>query len=745
MSTGSPDRVGDLAVDVVEPDFNLIPLPTMLRLPQKKLAFRLTLTMLEILRTVRIEMGGLQRGLVIGLVAGVVALTGGLQGQVPESGRGYSSQDWPLAGGDWTSARYSTLTDISTETVDRLGGAWVTRLEGGASSRATPVVKAGVLYLTAGANVFAIDGRTGETVWRWQPDSAEAGMVPSWQGVGLGEDLVFVGLRSAQVAALRQDTGELVWVESVGSVPQQAGEQVTTAPIHAVGKVFVGVANGDSGGQGRVVALDAATGDIAWTFFVVPRPGEFGHDTWPQDSDVWQVGGGGVWLVGTVDPDLGMVYFATGNPVPMFGGEVREGDNLFTAAVLALDMETGERRWHYQVVRHDIWDADIATPMLLYEVEVDGRPRKALAAMRADGILFLFDRETGEPLIPIEERPVPQDARLLTAATQPFPVGAERIIPDCSFWRDKVPPPFELSCSFFTPPSVDQQTVVALGAPIPMVRVTPMSFSPQTGYIYAQGRGHVGRAKRFEDPWISDNRPGGYLRLGLPESSGVLAAVDPRTNTVAWKQEIPGGRLATSGPLSTAGGLVFWGSADGQVDAYDARTGARVWAFQTTPAGVRMRPGPASTYAVDGTQYVAIPMGGELWAFALDGTVPPRDVPASEPLSDLVRWVGPAPRETDEVETGTLRENPSWSLGGRRNAIDEHAFNPQRAQVTTGTRVRFINNGEMAHTIAARDGSWTTGTIVPGLFEYVAFDSPGMFLFHCTDHPWAIGEITVEP
>jgi len=113
------------------------------------------------------------------------------------------------------------------------------------------------------------------------------------------------------------------------------------------------------------------------------------------------------------------------------------------------------------------------------------RPRKALAAMRADGLLFLFDRETGEPLIPIEERPVPQDARLRTAATQPFPVGAERIIPDCAFWRDKVPPPFEPSCSFFTPPSVDQQTVVALGAPIPMVRVTPMSFSPQTGYIYA--------------------------------------------------------------------------------------------------------------------------------------------------------------------------------------------------------------------------------------------------------------------
>ena len=684
-----------------------------------------------------------QRGFVVAIAASVLALTGGLQAQAPESGRGYSSQDWPLAGGDWTSSRYSTLREISTDTIDRLGGAWVTRLAGGASSRATPVSKDGVLYLTAGASVQAIDGATGDMRWRWQADNPELQMVPSWQGVGLNDELVFVGLRSVQVAALRQNTGELVWATAVGSVPAMAGETVTTAPIHAAGKVFVGVANGDSGGQGRVVALDATTGDVVWTFFVVPRPGEFGHDTWPQDSDIWEVGGGGVWLVGTVDPDLGLVYFATGNPVPMFGGEIRGGDNLFTAAVLALDIETGERRWHYQVVRHDIWDADIATPMLLYDVEMNGQMRKGVAAIRADGFLFLFDRETGEPLIPIEQRPMPQDPGQRTADTQPFPVGAERIIPDCSFWRDRVPPPFELSCSFFTPPSVDQQAVVALGSPIPMVRVTPMSFSPQTGFIYAQGRGHVGLAKRFEDPWISDNRPGGYLRLGLPESAGVLAAVDPRTNTVAWKQELLGGRLATSGPMSTAGGLVFWGSADGQLDAYDARTGERLWAFQATPAGARMRPGPVSTYAIDGTQYIAMAMGSELWGFALDGEVPPRDEPVADP-PDLVRWTGPAPTATNEIQTGTLRENPSWSLGGSRSAIDEHAFNPQRARVDVGTRVRFVNNGEVEHTIAARDGSWTTGAIEPGLFEYVTFDAAGTFPFHCTDHPWALGEITVE-
>ena len=687
-------------------------------------------------------MQGLQRALVVVVVAaGVVSLAGGLQGQAPERGGGYPAQDWPAVGGNWSSSRYSTLTDVTTATVGRLGGAWVTDLEGGASSRATPVVEDGVLYLTGGANVFAIDAGTGETIWRWQPDDDSPQMVPTWQGVGLGDGLVFLGLRDAQVAALRRDTGELVWASPVGSVPLQSGESVTTAPLHAQGQVFVGLANGDSGGQGRIIALDAATGTVQWTFFVVPRPGEFGHDTWPQDSDTWMLGGGGVWLNGTVDPDLGLVYFATGNPVPMFGGEIRAGDNLFTASVLALDMATGERRWHYQVVRHDVWDADIATPVLLYEAEVDGRPRKALAAIRADGYLFLFDRETGEPLIPIEERPVPQDAFLHTAPTQPYPVGAESILPDCSFWRDKVPPPFELNCSSFTPPSVDRHTVVAPGAPIPLVRVTPMSFSPQTGYIYAQGRAHVGRARRFEDPWLS--RPSGD-HISLPEAVGIISAVDPRTNRVVWKQEVPSALLGTSGPLTTAGGLMFRGSPGGQVEAYDARTGERVWAFQTAAAGARMRPGPAVAYELDGEQFIAIPMGRELWAFTIDGDVAARGEVAADPWADLTP-PGPAPSETREIETATLMQNPSWSLGGRRYAIDEHAFTPVRARVTAGARVRFLNNGEIAHTVAARDGSWATGVLEPAQWEFVTFDEPGTFLYHCTDHPWAIGEITVEP
>ena len=375
-----------------------------------------------------------------------------------DDGRALPGRDWPLVGGDWTSARYSTLDDINRQTIHTLGAAWVTRFNRGASTRATPVVKDGRMFISAGPQVYAIDGKTGATLWTWPSDEPPTGQsrasasiagqaLPSRPGVGLGEGRVFVGLLDGSVAALSQDTGELVWIERIGEEPRKKGESVSGAPVYARGTVFAGLANGDWALRGRVVALDAKTGEKRWTFFTVPGPGAFGHDTWPQDTDAWLHGGGGVWLPGTVDPDLGMVYFVTGNAVPMFGGEIRQGDNLFTASVLALDMETGERRWHYQVVHHDLWDADIATPLLLYEAQVGGQPRKALAAMRADGYLFLFDRATGEPLLPVEERPVPQDEFLRTAPTQPFPVGADSILPDCASWRDSVPPPFVLNCS----------------------------------------------------------------------------------------------------------------------------------------------------------------------------------------------------------------------------------------------------------------------------------------------------------
>ena len=207
----------------------------------------------------------------------------------------------------------------------------------------------------------------------------------------------------------------------------------------------------------------------------------------------------------------------------------------------------------------------------------------------------------------------------------------------------------------------------AIGAGFPVLPTGPGRASEHFLTHGAEDDLRVFGPRRISDPWIADNRPGGYDRLTLPASTGILAAVDGRTGRIAWKQEFSGGRLGLSGPLTTAGNLMFWGSADGQVEAYDARTGERVWAFQTLASETRLRPGPASTYAVGGRQFVVISMGPEIWAFALDGTVSARSAPDSIELDDLTRWVGPAPRPVDTIETAMLRES-CCAVGGERGS-----------------------------------------------------------------------------
>jgi alcohol dehydrogenase (cytochrome c) len=683
----------------------------------------------------------------VAIVAGMLAVPVSVTVQQPsEDGQALPGKDWPLVGGDVTSARYSTLDQVNTQTIKSLGGAWMKRFGGGASTRATPVIKDGRMFIPAGAFLYALNAKSGETVWTWPStererlpasrspmESISGEALPNVAGAALGEGLVFVGLRDGRVAALSQSNGELVWMERIGESPRKKGESVSGAPTYARGLVFAGLANGDWAMRGRVVALDARTGKKLWTFFTVPSPGEFGHDTWPPNSDIWMHGGAGVWLAGTVDAGLGLVYFATGNAVPMYGGEIRKGDNLFTASVVALEMQTGRLRWYYQVVRHDLWDADIATPPVLYDAQIGGRPRKALAALRADGYFFLLDRETGKPVFPIEERPVTQDKYLNTAATQRFPVGADSLLPGCAEYKDRVPAPFVLDCSGFAPPFLNKHNVVAPNTPIPRVRVTPMAYSPQTGYFYAQGTGAIGRARRIsDDPWFQET---GGSSIVLPPSIGIIAAIDSRTNKIVWKKEVPPALLGGSGPLTTAGGLMFRGAGDGNVEAYDARTGARLWEFQT---GVRSARGPAAAYEVDGEQYVALAMGTVIWAFKLGGTVPPRPAPLAPPEAAL------AGRETEEIETGTLMQVPFGGAVGNRYAMDEHTFNPLRARAKVGTRVMFVNNGRMTHTLAAQDGSWNSGPMRPAKSFYVTFDKPGTYRYICTDHPWAVGQMTVE-
>jgi PQQ-dependent dehydrogenase (methanol/ethanol family) len=665
--------------------------------------------------------------LLVGVLVMLLVMPSDVAVQSTDDGRRPAAKEWPAVSGDWGNTRHSTLAQITTENVTRLGGAWVSeRLQ--AAARTMPVVHDGLMFLTVPPSVYALDARTGKTVWRFQ-GGPQAGMgSPAREGVAVGDGLVFVGLSDARVIALNEKTGALVWSRYVGDAARDKGQVASGAPLYAGGLVSIGL-SADNGWRGQVVALDGKTGRDAWRFFAVPAPGEPGAESWPKNSPIWQRGGGAVWLVGAADPDLGLVYYVTGNGVPQLAGDDRPGANLYLCSVVALDLKTGKLRWHYQVIRHDIWEGDISISPVLYDAQVGGKPRKAIASMRADGYLFMLDRETGRPLGRIEDRPVPQDARSKTAATQPFPAGADSVLPGCEEWKKQtLPRGFELSCSHYTPASLQKPNQLT---PTFGMRVAPMAYSPDTGYFYATGSAALGWLRRAENPWFFSNtfnqRVPGLGSLGF----GVLAAIDSRTNRIAWKREFRPGRPA--GAMTTAGGLMFQSAPDGNLQAYDARTGTLLWQFQTGAPG-----GPPLSYELDGEQYIAAVTTTGVRAFKLGGTLAPVSPPARQ-AQDL--FTGQI-MDTSQVETASLIRDTGFT--GFHYMTDEYAFSPYRARVERGMQVTWRNNGLMVHTIVADDGSWTTGPLNPADVGGVTFDKPGSYPYRCKEHPWAVGQILVD-
>ena len=640
---------------------------------------------------------------------------------------------WSTVGGDLGNTRYSPLAEINAQTVSKLGAAWVSeKISPPPSARAMPVLHDGLMFFTAPPYVYAVSIDSGQVAWRYKlaPDTAPGAPVtgsPAREGVAVAEGMVFVGLSDSHLIAINEKTGELVWKTSLIDPGGSATGGPSGAPLYADGLVSIGT-NGDNGNRGQIIAVDAKTGRETWRFFVIPSPGQPGSNTWPK-NDSWKRGGGAVWLVGATDPSMGLDFYVTGNGVPQYGGENRAGDNLYLCSVIALDSKTGKLRWHYQVIHHDIWEADIAEAPVLFDAEVDGQPRKAIAAMRTDGYLFMLDRATGKPLTRMEDRPVAQDAFQKTSPTQPYPVGAEPALPDCAQWKnDPIPAGFELGC-FFAPASVDKPNLIA---PVYGMRATPMAFDPQTNFFYVTGNAGLQWFRRAADPdffGLSFNRVPGLNKL----SYGVLAAIDSRTDKIAWEKKFPGQR--PSGALATGGGLVFQMAGDGNMQAYDAATGSLIWQFQTgAPVA-----SPPITFESGGEQYIVTIAGGNLWAFKLGGTLPERPAPHMATQEDFSGLIA----DTATIMTTTLDRDAG--LTGAHYMIDEYEFDPYRARVKAGTRVTWRNNGQMTHTIVANDGSWTTGTLHPLDFASVTFDKPGTYIYHCKEHPWVYGEIIVVP
>jgi len=338
-----------------------------------------------------------------------------------------AADDWITNGGSLANQRYSELDEIDTSNVSQLKGVWLTHLKSATAAKysgeSQPLAYKGVIYIPTGDDtVYAINAETGEILWKHDPQINQeiSTVCCGWEsrGVGLGDGKVYIGQLDGKLVALDQKTGNVAWQTAVE--PWQQGYSITNAPLYVDGMVITGISGGEFGTRGRVTAYDARTGKMRWRFWTIPGPGEFGHDTWPA-GDSWKSGGAPVWQTPSVDPKLGLLYFTTGNAGPDLNGSQRKGKNLFTASMVALDVHTGKLRWAYQMVHHDIWDYDAPSPTVLFDATVNGHDVHGIGEAEKTGWLYLLNRETGKPLFPIPERNVPQNADQKTWPTQPIP------------------------------------------------------------------------------------------------------------------------------------------------------------------------------------------------------------------------------------------------------------------------------------------------------------------------------------
>lgn len=566
-----------------------------------------------------------------------------------------TGRDFPMVGGNLGNTRFSELDGIHTENVKKLGGAWHANLEGGAmagNQQSTPIVVDGVLYVqTAQQNIFALNAATGEIKWKY----AAGGNTFNLRGVAVGEGLVFSTLSNKRVIALNKETGTLVWQTAVaadafgtgsGGVPVNPGDvnpgalnasgTTPTAIIYHDGLIYLGTGGGDGGFRGRFYALKAATGEVAWTFYTTPSPGQLGSDTWEGNS--WATGGAAPWMQGALDPERGLFYFTAGQPWPVTNGSTRGGNNLFSSSLIAVDAKTGQYRWHYQMSHHDLWDYDMVVAPVLFDVKKGGEWRQAIAVAGKTGFYYIFDRTNGQPLVGIDETPVPQDPRQKTSATQPIPKG-DAFVPQCTdvdapAHDSRKPVPNYLAGCLYTP-FWDKPTIATPGTG-GGADWGYSSFNPKTHLLYVS-------AGLINSAFVKDSSDvGGGLSFFRPlgeNKSGMIAAMDPTTNTIVWKKHMKWS-LAHNHLLTTAGNLIFVGQPDGYLVALDVRGGEELWRFQT---GAGVHTGPITT-EVGGEQYVAVlaggsglpynsPAGDHLWGFqdswrtcrsgGSDGTVDP--------------------------------------------------------------------------------------------------------------------------
>ena len=491
-------------------------------------------------------------------------------------------QNWLTYSRDLLGHRYSPLNEITTANVANLKVKWAFQFPT-ERNEVSPIVVDGIMYVTGPHWAAAVDAHTGRQLWSWTrpipKDYRSIGFGQVSRGPAVLDDKLFVATLDCYLVALDLKSGAELWSTKVADY--KAGYSMTVAPLAISGKIVLGVSGGEAGIRGFVDAYDAKTGKQVWGFWTIPGPGEPGHETWTGDS--WKTGGGPTWVTGAYDPELKLVYWGVGNPGPDWNGDARKGDNLYACSFVALDGETGTLHWHFQFTPHDTHDWDAAHTPILFDAKINGRERKLFASANRNAFYYVLDRETGEF---IAGQPY---------AKQTWASGLD------SKGRPIVAPNSE---------PTEKGALLWPNANGATVWFSP-SYSPQTEMVYVAVREIAAVYFKRDSEYKAGTlyAGGGENELPPDDAWGEIRGLDAKTGDTKWNFKLHSPPWA--GVLSTAGGLVFSGSDEGNFYALDARTGKPLWDFQT---GGSIAANPIS-FAVDGKQRVAISADRVLYVF----------------------------------------------------------------------------------------------------------------------------------
>jgi alcohol dehydrogenase (cytochrome c) len=639
------------------------------------------------------------------------------------------ADNWVTNGGDVSNDRFSSLDEINTENVAELKGDWMTKIGSDATSakfsaEGQALEYEGTIYIPDGADdVFALDASTGEKLWTYEPhlppDPLGEIICCGWdnRGVAIGDGMVFVSQLNGDEVALDQSTGKVKWSTPV--VKPKSGFSITSAPLYYNGTVYAGGSGGEYGVRGRLTALDATTGKVKWRFYTTPAPNEPGGDTWPNNG-TYKHGGASIWNTPTVNPKTGRLFFSTSNAAPWTGAN-REGENLFTASIVALDAETGEYKCHFQEVHHDLWDYDAPSPTVLFHGEMNGKMVEAVGEPEKTGWVYLVEQENCKPVYPIPEVKVPQDPSQKTWPTQPeptmepfSPVGkpvASAVKKAAEGVKGQKPEPKVVGVPDFTPMSSDPNVMnVVANAAVGGDNWPPSSYDPEQNMYYVCSQSGVlglivppneQKYKEGETYIGSDS-----ITASGSNTPGFLTAYDMSTGKIAWQDNFP--ESCYSGAVTTAGGLVFVGQNNGELQAFDAKSGEKLWGFQTG-AGANTT---ATVFEDEGEEKVAIYAGGNslgatahgenFWVFSLGGTMEP--LPGLEEGAEGTKHAGDKSKEEEEAEAAEGEEATPPAKEGEGGESGEEGKATGAADAEAGGEV-FSENCSVCHGATGHGGN----------------------------------------